>query len=174
MTASVYPRLEFPEILSNLAGNLHGPAVLADPDGLHPGLCHQGPLSLSFSLSFAGLSSGCLSERHGHTSELLDPCPNPQAITEEHLFVVVHLDPYHMNGPAPPKELVIGKPGACEHLETSLLEVVQIDRVVYVTEGIQLVRASFDLGLRDAQSDALKSPGLPSLRTRGPEDRPDP
>jgi len=88
--------------------------------------------------------------------------------------VVVHLDPYYMNGPATPKELVIGKPGACEHLETSLLEVVQIDRVVYVTEGIQLVSASFDLGLRDAQSDALKSPGLPPLRTGGPEARPGP
>ena len=174
MTASVYPRLEFPEILSNLAGHPHRPAVLADPDGLHPRLCHEGLLSLSQRSTRAGLSSGCLSERHGHTSELLDPCLNPQAITEEHLSVVVHLDPYYMNGPASPKELLIGKAGACEHLETSLLEVVQIDGVVDVTEGIQLVRASFDLGLRDAQGDALKSPWLLPLRTGGPEARPDP
>ena len=64
-----------------------------------------------------------------------------------------------MDRPTPLREYVIRKAAASQGLEAGLFEIVEMDRVIDVTEGIQLVGAGFDNGFGDAQF-------LFALRTR--------
>ncbi len=56
-----------------------------------------------------------------------------------------------MDRTTPLREGVVRKAEASQGLESGLFEVVEIDRVIDVPEGIQLVGTGFDYGLGDAQ-----------------------
>ncbi len=56
-----------------------------------------------------------------------------------------------MDRPTPLREYVIRKAAAGQSLEAGLFEIVEMDRVIDMTEGVQLVGAGFDNSFGDAQ-----------------------
>ena len=56
-----------------------------------------------------------------------------------------------MDRPTSSRELVVGETAVLQDLEAGLLEIVEIDGVVDVPEGVQLVGASVDYCFGDAQ-----------------------
>jgi hypothetical protein len=92
-----------------------------------------------------------LEHDHARTPELPRPGSDPQPVTEQYLAQVVYLDADNMDRPTALREYVIRKSEASQGLEAGLFEIVEMDRVIDVAEGVQLVGADFDNGFRDAQ-----------------------
>ena len=56
-----------------------------------------------------------------------------------------------MDRPTPFREFVIRKGAVSQSLEAGLFEIVEMDGVIDVPEGVQLVGTGFDYGFGDAQ-----------------------
>ena len=144
---SCFGRLEVSEPVPDLRGNADWTAVLPDPHGHDASSCHWRRIGLAFS----GVAPGLLEHDHGRAPELLCPGSDPQPVSKKHLAQVVHLDAHNMDRPAPLREYVIRKATGSQSLEAGLLEIVEMDGVIDVPEGVQLVGACLDYGLGDAQ-----------------------
>ena len=125
-------RLEVFEPLPDLRWNPEGTVVLPDPNGHDASPRHR----RRFGLPFSRLSPGLLKHDHARAAELPRPGSDPQPVPEKHLAQVVHLDAQNMDRPAPLRECVIRKAAASQDLETGLFEIVEMDRVIDVTERV--------------------------------------
>ncbi len=143
---SRFGRFEVAEPVSDLLRDPRWTTVPPDPGGHDASSRNR----YRIGLSPPGVPPGLLKEDHARAPEPLRPSSDPQPISKKNLTQVVHFSA-HMDRPTSSRELVVGETAVPQDFEAGLLEIVEIDGVVDVPEGVQLVGASVDYCFGDAQ-----------------------
>lgn len=120
------------ECFFGLGRNPYRSTVLSDPYGhdASPGHDHRSGLSIS------RVSPRLLEHHHARPPKTLGPRPYPEPVSEENLAHIIDLDTDNMDRPMPSREYVVSKTTVGEDFETRLLEIIEVDRVIDVPEGV--------------------------------------
>ena len=94
---------------------------------------------------------------HAGAAEGVGPCPDKQSVFSLRLGQIVNLESRHEDGPIPLVKDGPGEPGFLQSLKPAVLQIIEVDRMIHVSEGVEF--GSSDIDRRECRRHAIPCRG---------------